>query len=198
MWDKRYSEQSYAYGKEPNGFLVAVAKEIPQGNVLCIGEGEGRNAVYLAGLGYQVTALDSSGVGLEKARKLAYEKNVTIRTELADLSVYNIKSRHWQGIVSIFVHFPADIRRRIHRNCIAGLKPGGTFILEGFTPKQPSYGTGGPKVPDLLVTLNDLRQDLEGLDLDIAREIEREIYEGRYHAGLSAVVQILGRKNRNS
>lgn len=195
MWDKRYNQESYAYGKEPNAFLASVDLNTFNGKVLCLAEGEGRNAVYLAQEGFDVTAVDQSAVGLEKARKLAEERGVSIHTEQADLAEYHIEPAYWDGIVSIFGHFPPPLRRRIHGEAAKGLKSGGFLILEAYNKEQLAYGTGGPPVEDLLYSLEDLRADF-GADFDfkIARETEREVMEGQYHNGAGAVVQIFAVK----
>jgi SAM-dependent methyltransferase len=194
MWNKRFSEPGYAYGTDPNGFLTSVADRIPHGNVLCLAEGEGRNAVYLAGLGYEVTAVDTSTVGLAKARALASDRGVTIDTVLADVDDYSIEPGAWQGIVSIYCHLPPVVRAALHERCLRGLAPGGVFVLEGFTPRQLELGTGGPKNRELLMELEIIRQELPGLRLEIGREIERDVAEGKYHGGTASVVQILAVK----
>jgi len=194
MWNERFSEPGYAYGTEPNGFLTSVADRIPRGKVLCLAEGEGRNAVYLAGLGYDVTAVDTSTVGLAKAEALAKNRGVTIETVNADLEEYEIEPGAWQGIVSIYCHLPPVIRAALHERCLRGLAPEGVFVLEGFTPRQLEFGTGGPKNRELLMELEIIRQELPGLRLEIAREIEREVVEGNFHKGIAAVVQILAVK----
>jgi SAM-dependent methyltransferase len=194
MWNKRFSEPGYAYGTDPNGFLTSVADRIPHGNVLCLAEGEGRNAVYLAGLGYEVTAVDTSTVGLAKARALASDRGVTIDTVLADVDDYSIEPGAWQGIVSIYCHLPPVVRAALHERCLRGLAPGGVFVLEGFTPRQLELGTGGPKNRELLMEFEIIRQELPGLRLEIGREIERDVAEGKYHGGTASVVQILAVK----
>ena len=194
MWDKRYSEPGYAYGTEPNGFLASVADCIPRGRVLCLAEGEGRNAVYLAGLGYEVTAVDTSTVGLVKAEALAHERGVSIETVNADLADYPIEPGEWQGVVSIFCHLPPVVRAALHERCLRGLAPGGVFVLEGFTPRQLELGTGGPKSRELLMELEIVRQELPGLRFEIAREVERDVGEGKYHNGIASVVQIIAVK----
>ena len=194
MWDKRFSEPGYAYGTEPNGFLESVVDRVPRGRVLCLAEGEGRNAVYLAGLGYEVTAVDTSTVGLEKTEALARDRGVTIETVNADLADYPIEPGKWQGIVSIFCHLPPVVRAALHERCLRGLAPGGVFVLEGFTPRQLELGTGGPKSRELLMELEIVRQELPGLRLEIGREIEREVVEGKYHGGVASVIQILAVK----
>jgi SAM-dependent methyltransferase len=193
-WDERYGKPGYRYGTEPNGFLRSVVDRLPRGRVLSLGEGEGRNAVFLAEHGCDVLGIDASSVGLAKARALAEEREVTIRTAVADVRTYPIEPASWDGIVSIFCHLHADDRPALHRRIVAGLKPGGVLVLEAYTPRQLEYRTGGPPVLELLVALDELRRDLDGLSLDIAREIERDVREGGLHVGRGAVVQVLARK----
>lgn len=196
FWDDRFSETGYAYGTEPNDFLREHAHHIPQGEVLCLAEGEGRNAAFLAKRGYRVHAVDLSAVGLEKAKQLAQSQGVTITTEVADLSTRQLERGKWQGIVSIWAHLPSALRASLHRQVAEALAPGGVFILEAYTPRQLQMpGRGGPKEqPDMFMPLESLREELRGLDLLLAQEIDREVNEGRYHTGASAVVQIVGRK----
>ena len=194
FWERRYAEPAYAYGTEPNGFLVEVADRIPPGPVLCLAEGEGRNAVWLAGRGHAVTAVDASAAGLAKAAALARTRAVRIETIAADLASFTIEPGAWSGIVAIFAHLPPQLRRSVHRAAAQGLAPGGVFVLEAFTPRQLALGTGGPQKPELLYTLDELREDLAGLELEIGREIERDVVEGRYHTGRAAVVQVLARR----
>lgn len=193
MWNARYSRPGFVYGTEPNDFLVSEASRIPPGRVLSLGEGEGRNAAYLAGLGYEVLAVDSSRVGLAKARRLAEERGVRIRTVAGDLSNFELEPRAWEGIISIFCHLPPPARQRVHRQVVRALRPGGVFILEAYTPRQLDYGTGGPPTTDLLLSLDDLRPELAGLELLVAREIEREVLEGSHHTGRGHVVQVVAR-----
>ena len=197
-WDERYGTEDYAYGTEPNDFLAAHAHMLPKGGrVLSLAEGEGRNAVFLATLGYKVTAVDQSAVGLEKARRLAGKKEVAVETIVADLGGFEIEPQAWDGIVSISAHLPKAIRQQLHRRVVQGLKPGGVFLLEAYTPRQletAGKGGPGPDQRDRFMTLADLHEELAGLDFEIARETEREINEGKYHSGPGAVVQILARK----
>lgn len=193
-WDERYSEPGFAYGTAPNDFLVSVADRIPQGKILSLAEGEGRNAVYLALRGFQVTGVDGSAVGLRKARALATERGVRINTIHADLSDFAIAPNEWNGILACFCHtFPA-LRVAIHQAAVRGLKPGGVFVLEAFSKEQLAYGTGGPQSLDLLMSLDELKQELAGLEFLHAVQIEREVREGQGHTGLASVVQILGIK----
>lgn len=194
FWNHRYSTSEFIFGTEPNQFLADHAAKIPPGPVLSLAEGEGRNAVFLAGLGHPVTAVDSSSVGIEKLHKLARDRGVVVETILADLRDFKIQPGRWAGIISIWVHLPLPLRHTVHRRCVEALIPGGVFILEGYTPDQLRHGTGGPKAIELLMTLRALKSELDGLEFVVARETERKIEEGLGHSGLSATVQIVGRK----
>jgi len=193
-WDERYSQPGFAYGTEPNDFLASVADRLPLGPVLTIGEGEGRNAVFLAGLGYEVVAIDQSEVGLAKTRQRANERGVPVQTVQADLRDYPIEPDAWAGIVSIFCPLPPSIRVPLHAAVVRGLRPGGIFILEAYTPRQLGRGTGGPPSAELLVSLDELTRELAGLEFLHARELEREVREGAYHTGLASVVQVVARR----
>ena len=145
MWDERYASDEYAYGVEPNDFLAAQSQHLPAGGrILCLAEGEGRNAVWLARQGYRVTAVDGSAVGLEKARKLAERHNVSITTIHADLAEHTIDADYWNGIVSIFCHLPPGLRCRVHQSCVTGLRANGVMLLEAYTVRQLEFKTGGP------------------------------------------------------
>jgi len=198
MWDERYSEPGYLYGTSPNDFLQAEFSRIPQhGKVLCLAEGEGRNAVFLATRGYSVTAVDQSRVGLEKARRLALEQGVDIEIEVADLAHYDLGRSCWDGIVSIWAHLPTPLREQLHPKVVDALKSGGVLILEAYTPRQldmSGFGGPPPSQRNCFMTLDALRSELAGLDLLVARELEREISEGKGHQGLSAVVQVIASK----
>jgi SAM-dependent methyltransferase len=194
MWDERYSDEDYAYGTEPNDFLVEATHYLPRGRILCIGEGEGRNAVWLAEQGYQVTALDNSSVGLEKARQLANSRGTSIETVHADLADYTFEEEHWDGIVSIFCHLPPELREKVHRGLISGLKPGGVLVLEAYRPDQLELGTGGPAVKEMMMDLEGLEAELEGLSFAHGKELHRPVHEGKYHNGMGSVVQVVGIK----
>jgi SAM-dependent methyltransferase len=194
FWDERYAAQGFAFGTTPNEFLVACAGHIPAGRVLSLGEGEGRNAVFLAGRGHALLAVDQSLVGLQKAAALARERGLSIETRVADLAEFAIEPDRYAGIVSIFCHLPPSVRAAVHAACARGLQPGGVMVLEAYTPAQLGRGTGGPSTPELLVTLAQLRLELAGLEFVVGRELEREVVEGRHHTGIAAVVQVLARR----
>ena len=194
MWDSRFAQDGYAYGTTPNDFLVSLSTQLPKGKVLSIGEGEGRNATYLASLGYNVTAVDGSIVGLEKAAKLAEQRGAKLETIHADLADFDMGKERWSAIISIFCHLPKPLRKKVLRNAIEGLVDGGVLLLEAYSPRQLIFGTGGPKTEEFLVDPNDLRMELEGLSFEHFQAIDREIHEGQLHNGMSAVVQVFARK----
>ncbi len=193
-WDERYAEAEFAYGTEPSAFLAAVACRIPDGPVLCLAEGQGRNAVFLSRIGHAVTAVDQSAVGLGRARELATEHGVTIECVAADLAHFEIEPGAWAGIVSIWAHLPPALRGAVNRKAVAGLRPGGVMVVEAYSPRQLEFGTGGPRVAELLVPRGALEQELSGLEFILAQEAEREVVEGKYHRGMAAVVQVLARR----
>jgi SAM-dependent methyltransferase len=196
MWDQRYAEEGFAYGTKPNDFLrESMAKLCPGGKILCLAEGEGRNAVYLAENGYNVSCVDLSPVGLDKATALAQSRSVSIETCVADLKDYQISADSYDAIISIFCQLPPAIQEHMHGQIHKGLRPGGVYILEGFSKQQINYNTGGPRKPEMLMDLDSVKRELEPLYLQHAIETERLINEGKYHKGKGAVIQIIGIKN---
>lgn len=195
MWDQRYSSESFVYGTAPNEFLVEQVHRIPSGPVLCLAEGEGRNAVYLAQQGYEVHAVDLSSVGRDKAMTLAANAGIQLRYDVGDLAHLKIEPQSWSGIVSIFAHSPSALRHALHQKVVSGLQPGGVFVLEAFSPHQlNSSGLGGPKDLDMLMSLHDLKKELAGLTLVLAQETIRPVNEGELHSGECSVIQLVGVK----
>ena len=200
-WDARYgSDTAFFYGEEPNDHVKAEEARLPRGAaVLCLAEGEGRNAVFLAKQGHHVTAVDLSSVGVAKTLALAAKHGVKVAAVVGDLATFEIATGAWDGIVSIWAHVPHTLRRSVHRAVVAGLRPGGIYIFESYSPRQlelVSAGTakGGPGSADLLATLADVTAELNGLEFVVAAELDREVHEGQGHAGRSAVTQVVARK----
>ena len=194
MWNDRYGAgEGYVYGTEPNEFLASVVGELPAGDVLCLADGEGRNGVYLASLGHNVTSVDFSEAGVAKADQLAAERGVSLTTVVADLGEFDLGEQRWDLIVSVFAHTPPPVRKRVHGQIAAALRPGGMFVLEAYTPDQVGRGTGGPPVPELTMTLDGLRSELEGLSILTGEELVRSVVEGPGHTGDGAVVQLTAR-----
>lgn len=194
MWDKRYGGENFAYGTAPNDFIREQAGQLPVGDTLSLGEGEGRNAVFLAGLGHRVSALDGSKVGLAKAQAFAAKNGVEIETIHTDLAVYELEENRWDVIVSVFCHLPPDLRKKVHGQIAAALRPGGCLILEAYTPQQLAYKTGGPPNAAMMMDIESLRAELGALDFEVAQELVREIHEGAHHNGTGATVQLIARK----
>lgn len=195
MWDQRYTDAFTAYGTAPNDFLLQVAERIPSGPVLCLAEGEGRNAIFLAERGHAVTAVDQSAVGLANAQRLAAERGVSLSTVVANLAEYDLGVSQWAGIVSIWAHVPPVIRKPLHAACVRALRPGGVFILEAYTPEQLDRpGRGGPPMAELMMTPTAVRAELVGLEFEHCVAVDRDVQEGRYHTGLSATVQVVATK----
>ena len=191
-WDERYADSDYLFGTAPNDFLKSVTDRLaPNSRILCLADGEGRNGVYLATLGHKVTAVDQTRVGLEKAKKLAEQKQVSIETIKADLAEYDLGVESWDCIVSIFFHIPSAVRAHIYPRIITALKPGGILILESYTPEQLNHGTGGPSIADLMLTKDELAQNFSEMNVKHLEELEREVIEGAGHTGLASVVQLL-------
>lgn len=152
FWNERYDDEAYLYGTKPNSFLVQNANMLSN-PVLSISEGEGRNAVFLASCGLSVLGVDCSEVGLDKAKRLAELKNVTIETEVADLAHFRPKENHYGSVISIFAHLPSTIRHQLYPLIERSLKADGILLLEAYSEKQLSKDTGGPKDTDMLMTV---------------------------------------------
>jgi len=195
FWDSRYGEAAFAYGSEPNTFLVEQAQGLPPGEALCLAEGQGRNGVHLATLGHRVCIQDLSPIGLARAEQLAQRRGVTVSTVCGDLATFEPAAASVDLVVAIWMHLPPELRAVVHRRAVQALRPGGHLILEAYTPRQLALGTGGPRLPGLLLEPEALRRDLDGLELLVLEEQERWVHEGRWHQGHSAVVRALARKH---
>ena len=201
-WDSRYGAKpaDFYYGTAPNDFLREQEPRLPRGaRVLCLAEGEGRNAVFLAERGHRVSSVDLSPVGVQKTLALAARSGVAVDAAVGDLATFAIEAGAFDAIVSIWAHVPHALRRALHASVAAGLKPGGVFIFESYSPRQLELvkaGTskGGPGSADLLATLADVRAELAGLAVSDAAERDRDVQEGEGHAGVSAVTQLVATK----
>jgi hypothetical protein len=195
FWDERYAGQALFYGAEANRFLRDNISALPQTSpVLCLAEGEGRNAVFLAQQGLRVTGVDGSSVGLAKAQVLARERSVTIETITADLNDFELGEARWGSIVSIWCHLPTELRARLQPKIRAALIPGGVLLLEHYHPRQLEYKTGGPSDPSMMITLDELQRDFAGFEIIHSFEGECVVQEGSGHHGLSYVTQFIARK----
>jgi len=196
MWNQRFADEDYLFGREPNEYLRAKTSLLPpDGRVLCVADGEGRNSVWLAGQGLKVEAFDISAVGVEKARRLAADHGVAVDFNVADCDSWNWSVASHDAVVAVFVQFadPA-MRARLFANMVGALKPGGVLILQGYTPKQLDYKTGGPGELSHLYTADLIRESFESLRTVELVEYEAELKEGARHAGRSALLGFVARK----
>lgn len=192
-WNNRFSTDGYVFGSEPNEWLRQHASVWKSGStMLCVADGEGRNSVWLAKQGHQVDAFDISDVGVAKARRLAQECQVNVDFSIAGCDNFAWKEDHYDGVAAIFVQF-ADpmLRSRLFENMARSLKPGGSLLLVGYTPKQLDYGTGGPSVLSHLYTPQMLREAFSNLNTQVLEEYETELTEGEGHKGRSAVIGLV-------
>ena len=195
FWDSRYAEDGFAYGTDANTFLSSFADTFKSGQkVLVLGDGEGRNGVWLAEQGCNVVSVDSSKVGVDKAQNLASEKSVDIEAVCADLNDWNWPESEFDFVVIIYVHFPPDVRALLHDKVISSLKPGGQLIMESFTPDQLNYSSGGPPVLEMLYTVEMMKSDFKLLEIQQLEECIAELNEGKYHCGEGAVVRLIAQK----
>jgi SAM-dependent methyltransferase len=192
-WNNRFAKDGYVFGTEPNEWLRRHASVWQAGSqILCVADGEGRNSVWLAKQGHQVDAFDISEVGVEKARRLAQENQVAVDFSVAGCDDFAWKSNHYDGIAAIFVQFAdPELRARLFENMVRSLKPGGSLILVGYTPKQLEFGTGGPSVLSHLYTPEMLRQAFAELTIQVMDAYETELAEGDGHKGQSAVIGLV-------
>ena len=195
MWDERYQTPEYIFGDQPCQWLIMNQHRLPKsGSAIALGDGEGRNGVFLAEVGLQVTSVDLSEVGLSKARNLASTRGVAIQTVQADLEHYEITPESQDLIVSIYCHLPDAIRKLVHSHVEEALKPGGLFILEAFHHSQLKYQSGGPKTTDLLYDLEALTGDFQSLQILEALDGLCSLDEGARHSGLGHIVRLVLQK----
>jgi cyclopropane fatty-acyl-phospholipid synthase-like methyltransferase len=196
FWNARYAEPGFAYGAEPNAFLVSQKNRLKPGmKALAVADGEGRNGVWLAQQGLDVLSVDGSEVGLRKAQELAQNRGVSIRPELADLTTWKWPEQEFDLVVAIFIHFMPEFRARMHAKMLRALKPDGVLIMEAFTPKQLEYKTGGPPVKEMLYTADMLRADFKAGEILHLEEILTGLNEGPYHRGTAAVVRLMVKRH---
>jgi SAM-dependent methyltransferase len=195
VWDERFAGEGYVYGTRPNAWLASVAGRLQAGSrILSLGEGEGRNAVWLAQQGHRVEAVDGSAVGLAKAQRLAAERGVALATTVADLAAYRPEPKSWDAVILIFLHLPPPLRAAVHAGAEAALVPGGRLVIEAFTPRQLALSSGGPRQAELLYEVATLRGDFPVITWEELREEEIELDEGPLHRGRAAVVRGLGHR----
>lgn len=194
LWNQRYSGYEYVYGKMPNDFFAEQLNKISAGSIILPCEGEGRNAVFAASLGWEVIAFDQSESGKEKALALAKEKGVFINYMISDAMDFTVPENSTDIVAFIYAHFPIAIRKIIHKKAINWLKPGGQIIIEAFNPLQLNNSSGGPKEIAMLYTEEMLAEDFELLKIELLQSCRIELKEGHLHKGVADVIRFVGKK----
>lgn len=194
-WDRRFNVPDYVFGTEPNAWLRSHSGVWKSGQrVLCVADGEGRNSVWLARQGLQVDAFDVSEVGVAKARALATSQQVHVNFTVSDCDAFSWPQAGYDGVAAIFVQFadPA-LRQRLFQRMQEALRPGGFLVLQGYTPKQLEYKTGGPGIESHLYTAAMLREAFAALEIIELSEYEAQLDEGAGHRGSSALIGLVAR-----
>jgi SAM-dependent methyltransferase len=198
-WNSRYSSEEFAYGVHPNNYLKEQLEKLPVGSILFPAEGEGRNAVFAAKLGWAVSAFDISVEGKKKALRLSEENNVTIDYQVGELQTLHYNTEQFDAIALIYAHFPANIKSTYHKKLSTYLKKGGVIIFEAFSKNHLDYiskneKVGGPKDVDILFSMDELKSVFKNYEIIELEEKEIKLSEGLYHNGTGSVIRFLGRK----
>jgi len=198
-WNDRYSNSAFAYGEEPNNFFKEQIEKFKPGTILFPAEGEGRNAVYAAKLGWEVAAFDISEEGKNKALKLAEANDVTIDYKVGALETLNYQPEQFDAIALIYAHFPAEIKSQLHRTLETYLRKDGIIIFEAFSKKHLEYlavndKVGGPKDIESLFSIEEIKADFPNYEIIQLEETEIELNEGLFHNGKGSVIRFVGKK----
>ena len=198
-WNDRYSNAAFAYGEEPNNFFKEQIEKLNPDTILFPAEGEGRNAVYAAKLGWEVAAFDISEEGKNKALKLAEANNVTIDYKVGELETLNYQPEQFDAIALIYAHFPAEIKSQLHKTLETYLRKDGIIIFEAFSKKHLEYlaindKVGGPKDIESLFSIEEIKADFPNYEIIQLEETEIELNEGLFHNGKGSVIRFVGKK----
>lgn len=198
-WNDRYSTDEFAYGEQPNNYLKEQLMQLEPGTILFPAEGEGRNAVFAAKLGWKVSAFDISVEGKNKALQFAENNNVSIDYQVGELQELDYKAEQFDAIALIYAHFPSAIKSTYHKTLSNYLRKGGLLIFEAFSKKHLDYlakneKVGGPKEIDMLFSIEEIRADFENYEILVLEEKEIELNEGLFHNGQGSVIRFVGRR----
>jgi len=198
-WNDRYSSEEFAYGTEPNNYLREQLSKLTPGKILFPAEGEGRNAVFAATKGWQVSAFDISVNGRNKALQLAAQRQTAIDYQVGELSTLNYQKGQFDAIALIYAHFPGDIKSSIHQMLNQYLRKGGFVIFEAFSKNHPEYivkneKVGGPKDIESLFSIEEIKADFPDYHIIELEETEIELSEGLFHNGTGSVIHFVGQK----
>lgn len=196
FWDEKYDVDHYRYGTDPNSFVAASVETYVHApsQVLVLGSGEGRDAVWLAQKGFEVTAVDASGKGIAKTEELMSDANVLVRTIKSDFANWEPDEGRYEAVVLVYVHMPPELRKETHAKAIRALDEGGYIFLEAFTPEQLQHDTGGPKSREMLFTEEIIQHDFAELHPELLEERTVHLDEGPGHSGDAEVIRFIGRK----
>lgn len=198
FWNDRYAQEAYVYGTQPNAFFRHHLEEIKTpGRALFPAEGEGRNAVYAAELGWTVDAFDYSASAQKKALALADSRNVTLVYSLSSIEDFAFGTEQYDLIGLFFVHVPPSVRCLLHQRVMQALTPGGRLILEAFHPDQLSLDSGGPKKAAMLYSAELLNVDFSALNIQYLEQVTDNLSEGAYHQGKARLTRLLAQKKKN-
>jgi SAM-dependent methyltransferase len=195
FWNERYSNSEYAYGTEPNEYLKERLTKLDPGKILFPCEGEGRNSVYAAGLGWTSIGFDSSTEGQKKAFALAKEKNTKIHYTINTVLDYPYPISEYDAVGIFYAHMPINIRKNFHEKLIQSLKPGGCIVLEGFHTEQLGRASGGPKDINMLYTPEILAEDFQSIKIIELKKEVLTLQEGKFHEGEAAIMRMFARKS---
>lgn len=198
-WDERYKAQEFAYGKEPNVFFSEWLRKFEPGSILMPADGEGRNGVFAASLGWKVTSFDLSVEGQSKALQLAKENRVTLEYIVGDLEQLEFQREKFDAIGLVYAHFAGEKKSACHKKLSDYLSPGGIIILEAFSKRHVHFNkldpkVGGPTEIDMLHSKEEIMADFENYEVLVLEETEILLNEGKYHIGTGAVIRFVGRK----
>lgn len=194
IWDQRYDTDEFVYGRKPNKFFASCLQDLSPGKILLPGEGEGRNAVYAASLGWKTDAFDQSNVGARKARALAKELGVSINYKVKGLEEFAFRENYYDAVGLFFFHAPPPLRQLLHRRVLESLKPGGMVILEAFHTSQLGNYSGGPQSLEMLFDKDLLKNDFSSLEHAYLEELLEALDEGLFHSGPAKLIRYRGIK----
>ncbi len=194
FWDNRYSSDDFVYGIEPNEFFKSEIDKLKPGKLLALAEGEGRNGVYAASLGWKVDAVDFSPVAKEKALRFASEKNVVINFTVTDLEDFHPDPEKYDAVSMIFMHLNPELSKLVHKRAADSLKHGGKIILEVYAKEQLGKDSGGPQNYDMLYSPEEIEENFRGLKTEKLTKEFVHLNESKYHSGEAAVIRYIGKK----
>lgn len=194
MWDERYSQNDFVYGEKPNEYFQKTLDEIKHGKLFMPGDGEGRNSIYAAKKGWEVTSVDFSSFAIEKAKHYAEHEKVSVEFINEDLSKYNYPEEYFDAVGIIFFHLQSPEKEIIHENIAKSIKKGGMIIAEVFSNNQLQHGSGGPRNKNALYTIEEIAEYYKDFDHIELLEAQIELKESKFHWGPASVIRLFGKK----